>query len=194
MWMPNHIICIIALAQTTKFGSCRGAMVVYVAGIPRSGWSCWVFDYHNSHLEGEMKDSRIELWWGAGERPTIVETAIVFITKSGLTETCSVPHGSFTRISAPQEGFALMFDYAGRDEHQRRYQKSTLVAHLSYSHPMREQGFHYKGVDYKGREIFMKFRHQKEFDGGSNQEDASPMAAMAAPSKKMRLHEAEIVD
>ena len=166
-------------------------MVIYVAGTPRPGWSCRVFAYHNSHLEGEMKDSRIELWPGPGELPTIVETAIVFITKSGLTETCSVPHGSFTRITAPQKGFALMFDYAGRDEHQRRYQKSTLVAHLSYSHPMREQGFHYKGVDYKGREIFMKFRHQKEFDGGSNQEDASPMAAMAAPFKKMRLHKAE---
>ena len=179
--MPNHIICIIALAQTTKFGSCRGAMVIYVAGIPRPGWSCLVFDYHNSHLEEEMKDSRIELWWGAGERPTIVETAIVFITKSGLTETCSVPHGSWTRITAPQAALSLEFDYAGRDEIQRRYRKSTWVAHLSHDHPMREQGFGYKGADYEGREIFMRFRYQKEFDD-------------AAPSKKMRLHKAEIVD
>ena len=95
-----------------------------------------------------MKDSRIELWWVKPPlRPTFVETAIVFITKSGLTETRSVPHGSWQRITAPQEGFALMFDYAGRDEHQRRYQKSAWVVHLSYSHAMREQGFHYKGVD-----------------------------------------------
>ena len=111
----------------------------------------------------------------------------MFITKSGLTETCSVPHGSWTRISAPQEGFALQFDYAGRVEYQRRYQKSTWVLPLSYGHAMCEQGWCYKGVDHKQREIFMRFRHQKEFDGGSNQEDA-------APSKKMRLHEAEIVD
>ena len=142
-----------------------------------------------------MKDSRIELWWVKPPlRPTFVETAIVFITKSGLTETCSVPHGSWTPITAPQEGFALMFDYAGRNEYQRYYQKSTWVKFLSYNHPMREQGWCYKGVDYQDREIFMKYRHQKEFDGGSNQEDASPMAAMAAPSKKMRLREAEIVD
>ena len=125
-----------------------------------------------------MKDSRIELWWVKPPlQPTIVETAIVFITKSGLTET--VPHGSWTRITAPQEGFALMFDYAGRNEYQRYYQKSTWVKFLSYNHPMREQGWCYKGVDYQDREIFMRFRYQKEFDE-------------AAPSKKMRL--AEIVD
>ena len=129
-----------------------------------------------------MKDSRIELWWVKPPlRPTIVETAIVFITKSGLTETCSVPHGSWTRITAPQEGFSLMFDYAGRNEHQIRYQKATWVKYLSENHPMHEQGWCYKGVDYKDREIFMRFRYQKEFDD-------------AAPSKKMRLHEAEIVD
>ena len=87
-----------------------------------------------------MKDSRIELWWVKPPLlPTIVETAIVFITKSGLTETCSVPHGSWTRISAPQEGFALQFDYAGRVEYQRRYQKSTWVLPLSYGHVMCEQ-------------------------------------------------------
>ena len=140
------------------------AMVICIAGAPRPGWSCWVFDHHNCQLERGLVDSRVELWFGCGERPNIVETAVVFITRSGPREISCPPHGSWSRLEAPQPGFGLRFDYAGRDAYQVRYLKQMTAWHCPYTHPMRvERGFGDRGVDYQGREIFMKFLRYKTF-------------------------------